>query len=258
MKENIMNKVTVPKAAFGKLLLNEARLAIRTPTGLAAGLGLPILLLVIFGSIPKLTDSTKALGGVSYFAASFPILIGISILTLSFINLPSRLASYREQGILRRLSTTPIPPSWLLTAQVVINLCIAFIGIVILTVVGIRKFNLQPPQDIWYFILFIVVTITAFFSIGLCIASFAKNGNVANVIGGTLFYPMLLFSGIWIPRAIMPTILKTMSDWSPMGASVGGIQNAMQGNPFSFQYLLTLAIYTVIFGFIAVKFFKWE
>lgn len=253
-----MNKTGIPKAAFGKLLLNEVRLALRTPLGLLAGLGLPILLLVIFGSIPAFSTSSKDLGGLSYFSLSFPILICFSILAIGFNILPVRLATYRQQGILRRLSITPIPPAWLLAAQVIINVCIIIIGIIMLTVVGMMAFHLGAPKDIGYFLLFVTITITAFFSIGLCIASMVKSANSANIISGLLFYPMLLFSGIWIPREIMPPALRLMSDWSPMGAAVGGIQNAMQGSSFSFQYLLILVGYTVIFGYLAVRLFKWE
>jgi hypothetical protein len=41
-----------PRAAFRQLLRTEFLLALRQPTGLILGLGLPVLLLVIFGSIP--------------------------------------------------------------------------------------------------------------------------------------------------------------------------------------------------------------
>ena len=40
---------TTPRAAFGKIVLNESRLALRVPIGLVMGLGLPPVLLMIFG-----------------------------------------------------------------------------------------------------------------------------------------------------------------------------------------------------------------
>ena len=114
-----------PRAAFGKLLRNEGRLAWRIPIGLGMGLGLPLLLLVVFGSIPATRQANSDLGGVSYFALTFPILIALTVLMLSINVLPRSLIKYRELGILRRLSVTPVPPSWLLAAQVAINLAIA-------------------------------------------------------------------------------------------------------------------------------------
>jgi hypothetical protein len=42
----------IPRTAFGKLIRSEARLAWRQPVGLAFGVGLPLVLLVVFASIP--------------------------------------------------------------------------------------------------------------------------------------------------------------------------------------------------------------
>ncbi len=46
-------RVKTPRAAFGKLLLNESRLAWRIPIGLGMGLGIPLLLLVVFAILPE-------------------------------------------------------------------------------------------------------------------------------------------------------------------------------------------------------------
>jgi ABC-2 type transport system permease protein len=250
--------VKTPRVAFKKLLLNETRLAFRPPLALIAGLGLPILLLVLFGSIPAITKVSKSLGGLSYFTSSFPILIGITVLMLGGIFLPRVLVTYREQGILRRLSTTPVPPAWLLAAQVILNLCLAIIGIVILTIVGIAAFSLGVPKDLFGYLQVCLLTITSLFAIGLCIASVAKNNGVANVMGGLFFYLMIFFGGLWIPLQVMPRILRDISVWTPLGAAVSGIQNAMQGYFPSTQSLICLVGYTLVFGYLAVRYFRWE
>lgn len=113
-----------PRAAFRKLVACEARLAWRQPTGLIFGLGLPLLLLVIYCSIPALNKPAKEFGGLSYFNTQIPVLIALVIAVLAFVSLPAPLATYRNQGILRRLSTTPVPPSWVLAAQLLVNLCL--------------------------------------------------------------------------------------------------------------------------------------
>ena len=56
-----------PRRAYRMLVHTELRLAWRYPIGLAFGVGLPMLLLVIFGSIPSLTRPKKEFGGVSFF-----------------------------------------------------------------------------------------------------------------------------------------------------------------------------------------------
>jgi ABC-2 type transport system permease protein len=251
-------QANTPKAAFIKLLLNETRLAWRLPTGLLVGLGMPILLLVIFGSIPALNQHSAGLAGLSYFEISFPILLSVTVLSLSFVVLPARLVQYREQGILRRLSTTPVPPSWLLGAQVVVSLCMALVGMVILFAIGMIVFGLSAPKEVGAAILGIFLTITAFFAIGLCIAAIARSSAAAQAFGGLLFYPMLFFSGIWLPRESMPIILRNISGWTPAGASVGAIQNAMQGTAIEPHLLIALFAYSLACGYVAVRYFRWE
>jgi ABC-2 type transport system permease protein len=247
-----------PRAAFNKLLLNEFRLSKRVPISPMLGLGLPILLLIIFGSIPATSQASKALGGQSYFALSFPILLSLTVMSLSIVALPRALVSYRETGILRRLSTTPAPPSWLLAAQVVVNLIIAVVGLVILTVVGAVAFHLNAPKDWFGFLIAIILTIASMFTIGLCIAATSPNNGVSQAIGGILFYVLLFFGGIWIPRPIMPHLLLLISNWIPFGAAVGAMQSAIQGTFPTTQSLLCLAGCTLVFGYLAVRYFKWE
>jgi len=56
--------------------------------------------------------------GLAYLASYFPILISFALAGLCLVSLPIHLARDREQGILRRMSTTPVPPAWLLAAEV--------------------------------------------------------------------------------------------------------------------------------------------
>jgi ABC-2 type transport system permease protein len=250
--------IKTPRAAFGKLLLNESRLALRVPVGLGIGLGLPMLLLVVLGFIPGTRTPSSDLGGLSYFALLYPILIAVTILSQSITVMPRNLIKYRETGILRRLSVTPVPPSWLLAAQIVINLVIAVIGIILLTAVGAAAFGLALPKDLPGFLLAVLLTISSLFAVGLCIAAIVNSDAVAQGIGGFLFFALLFFGGLWIPRPLMPPFLLDISNWMPIGASVDAIQSGMQGSFPSLQSILVLAAYTLVFGYLAVRYFKWE
>jgi ABC-2 type transport system permease protein len=251
-------RIKTPRAAFGKILLNESRLAWRIPIGLGTGLGLPLGLLIVFGSIPVLRQASSDLGGFSYFALSFPILIAMTALALSVSVMPRTLIKYRETGILRRLSVTPVPPSWLLAAQVVINLAIIIAGFIMLTVAGVVAFGLALPKNFLGFLFADFITTTAFFAIGLCITAVVRNEGVAQAIGSFLFIALMFFGGIWLPRPLMPAVFLNIGNWTPVGASVAAIQNATQGLFPSPQSILVLAAYTLVFGYLAVRYFKWE
>ena len=69
---------------------------------------------------------------------------------------------------------------------------------------------------------------------------------------------LMFFGGIWLPRPLMPAILLNIGNWMPLGSSVTAIQNSMQGTLPSLQSILILIAYTVVFGYLAVRYFKWE
>ncbi len=249
---------TAPRAAFGKIVLNEARLAWRLPAGLIGGIALPLVLLIIFGEIPAFHQTQASLGGLTAFDVYVPILISFVIAILGLNSLPLPLVSYRDQGILRRLSTTPVPPSWVLAAQLVVQFCIVMTSLLILVVVSMTVFGLEAPKNPGGLVLSIVLSIAALFAIGLCIAAAARSGTAARAIGAVALYPMLFFAGLWFPRELMPVILQDISNFTPLGASVEAMQDSMQGQFPPAEPLLVLAGYALVFAFIARRYFRWE
>ena len=63
-------------------------------------------------------------------------MIALSVALLALIGLPGPLTSYRELGVLRRMSTTPVPPSWVLGAQVVVNLALFSVAVLVVVLGG--------------------------------------------------------------------------------------------------------------------------
>jgi ABC-2 type transport system ATP-binding protein len=174
-----------PRRAFAKLTQAEARLAWRQRTGLLVGLVAPALLLAVFGSLLRKPSST--LGGLSFAQDYFLVLIVFVLAGLSFFSLPISLATYREQGILRRLSATPIPPAWVLAAQLAVNACIALAGLAVLFLARMTGFGVTAPRNLGGFALAAVLAGLAALAIGLLIAGTARTAAAAAAAGGLAY-----------------------------------------------------------------------
>jgi ABC-2 type transport system permease protein len=249
---------TARRAAFAKIVLNEARLAWRRPVGLIGGLGIPVLLLVIFGELPAFQQPAASLGGLTAFDVYVPILAVFGLAMLALLGLPIPLVTYRELGVLRRLSTTPVPPSWLLAAQGVVQLCVALAGLAVIVVAGVAAFGMPAPKSPGGLALSVVLSVIGLFPIGLVIAAVARTANGASAIGRLAFFPLMFFAGLWLPRGMMPGVLLDASNYTPVGAAVEAIQDSMlQGFPPTAP-LLVLTAYALVFGFLARRFFRWE
>lgn len=247
-----------PRAAFGKLVACEAKLAWREPIGLVYGLALPVVLLVVFGAIPSARTHQASLGGLTVIAIYVPILIAFCMGMLAFFSLPRALVTYRQLGILRRLSTTPLPPSWVLAAQLVVNFVLALWALVILIVVGAAAFGVTAPKSPLGFVLAFLLTVAALFAMGLWVAAVAGSVTTANAIGAALFFPLIFFAGLWYPQEYMPAALRHVGQVTPLGASVQALQSASQGHFPPTEPLLVLAAYGVVFALLAVRSFRWE
>jgi ABC-2 type transport system permease protein len=258
MSVTVLARPRAPRAAFGQIVRNEARLAWRQPSGIIVSIGISLGLLVIFGEIPVFRKTSASLGGLTAFDIYIPILIAFAIGIIAFTYLPGPLVSYREQGILRRLSTTPAPASWVLGAQLVVQTCLMLISILLLLIVSIVFFGTSVPKNIGGLILAVILAIAALFAIGLTIAAVARTSAAARGIMAAVLYPLLFFSGLYYPVQLLPGALQAISHFSPLGAAVQAMQAAMNvGFPPAAPFLV-LAAYALVFGYLAKRFFRWE
>jgi len=246
------------RTAFGQIVRNEARLVRRQPTNMIGSIGLPVVLMIIFGEVPTLNRPASELGGLTGFDTYVPVIMVLGLTMLALLGLPGPLVSYRELGILRRLSTTPVPPSWLLAAQVVVQLGVALAGLMIVNVVSVAAFGAPVPKSPAGLALSCLLAIGGLFALGLLIAALAPTANSVNAIGRLAFIPLMFFAGLWLPRALMPAALLQISNYTPLGAAVQAIQGSMQTGFPPAAPLLVLAAYTLVFAFLARRFFRWE
>jgi hypothetical protein len=57
---------TAPRAAaFGQIVRNEARLVRRQPFNMVGSIGVPVVLMIIFGELPSFRQPSAALGGLT-------------------------------------------------------------------------------------------------------------------------------------------------------------------------------------------------
>jgi ABC-2 type transport system permease protein len=250
-------KVHKSSKPFWELMKVEGKLAIREPAGIIFGLGLPVFLLIIFGSIPAFRNTVPGTA-LSAFEVYIPILMVTVLIFIGLFGLPIPIVRDREIGWLRRISTTPVSPTKLLAAQVAINIIIAGISFAILTVGSVFFFGVNGSFEIPGFVLSIVLVTIALFSLGVLIAAIAPSQGVSTAMRQGLLYPLLFFAGIYVPVQFLPGYLQTISDFTPVGAAVQALDSSMQGTFPSIVPLLVMAAYAVFFSFIAIRYFRWE
>lgn len=237
----------------------EAKLFLRDPIALFFGLVFPGLLLLLLGLFfPGFDEPSADLGGDRYIEVYAPIVLALGLATLGLVTLPPILGTYRQFGILRRLRTTPVHPARLLWAQLAVHVAVAVVAAVIAILVAKLAFDVPFPQSPLWFVVSFLLAAASTFSIGLLVGAFARTTVSAQAIGMAIYFPMLFFAGVWIPRSIMSDGLRTVSDYTPLGASVQALADSWFGITPSITNLAVMAAYAVVVGLIAVRAFRWE
>jgi ABC-2 type transport system permease protein len=243
---------------FSELLKVEGRLALREPVGLGMGIGFPIGLLILFGFISSSQPGNVANTGLSVLDLYIPTIMVIGFISLGMSALPVTLVKYRELGWLRRISTTPASPLILFAAQLTLNLILALAMILIVIFGGEIIFRLPLNVGIPFFVLSIVLSIAELFSLGLVVAAIAPSQTVASALTGVLFFVLLFLSGLWVQPVQVGGLLQTVMYYSPSGAAARALLYSVFNAAPPLTTIVTLVVYTVIFAFIAIRYFRWE
>ena len=246
----------VSNGSFSELLKVEWKLSIREPIGLAMGVIFPILLLILFGFIGKAVGGYYS--GYSLFDLYVPTIIIIGFISIAMYSVPLTIVRDREIGWLRRISTTPLSPSKLLASHLVINLAYALVTIVIILTGSVLAFGAPLNIGVFYFAVSVILSLSVAFSLGFVVAAFAPTQRLAGVFTAALYYPLLFLAGLWIQPETVGDPLRSIMWYSPVGAGVRSMLYSLFNSTPPFTELLAMVVYSAIFWFLAIRYFRWE
>ncbi len=239
-----------------RMTIVEGKLFVREPAAWLAAVLLPTIVLVAIGLLFAPQTPDPDLGGHRFIDLFAPSLVVLSLATLGVNTLPTRLARYRERGVLRRLSTTPASPASLLIAQLVINSVVALAGLVLLVAIGYLAFGIPVPKDPVGFAVAFSLGMSSLLALGLLIAAVAPTSSTATAIALPLFAAVMFLGGVYLPRWLLPEVIVRIGDFTPPG--VQSLLDAWSGTPLQPLPLVGMGAITVIAGWVAARSFRWE
>lgn len=241
------------------LITIETKLFLREPVGAFFGIAFPAVLVLVLGSaIPAFAEPSADLGGRRLIDVYLPVVLALAIATVTMITLLNTLAVYRERGVLRRLSTTPVSPTALLTAQLVVN-TLALIAGSVAAFVGARlRFGIPFPAAPLAFVVAFVLGAAAMGAVALLIAAVTPTARASSGIGSLVYFPMMFFAGVWTPGPAMPEVARRIADFTPLGAASQAMQDAWNGAWPQPLHLVVMLAYILGLGALAARLFRWS
>lgn len=234
----------------------ESRLFRRDWAAMFFVFALPLGLLTVFSLISG-GDSSDAENNIpASFLPTMSIGIGVGVLGLGTLGMA--LATYRERGVLRRLSTTPVRPELVLVAQLLVHLVAAIAVIGLVVGVGAVAFGATLPSGGVPFALAALLYCLATFSVGLLLAALLPTGKAVTVAGNVLLFPLMFFAGVWTPGDLMPESIRFLRDTTPLGAGMSALQDAWAGGWPDGTHVLSMLAVTAVCLAVAARYFRWE
>jgi ABC-2 type transport system permease protein len=233
----------------------ETRLFLREPVIWLLAILLPVTVLLVVGSLVPATPD-PLLGGLRFIDVYMPTLVVLTLAVLGVNTMPSRFAAYREKGVLRRLSTTPMHPSRLLAAHLVINVAVALISLTLLVLIGHMVLAVPLPRDPVGFVASFLLGMTSLFALGMIVAAVAPTAGTAAAMIIPVFAVVMFLGGVYFPRQYLPGFLQDLGAFAPPG--VQGLQDAWLGMPVAPLPLGVLLAVTLVASALAARLFRWE
>lgn len=242
---------------FIKLSLTELKLFTRDPEALFFNFIFPTFFLFVIMEIfiPANVPKEVVINQVA------PPLMVFIIAQTALFGIPPTIVSYRHIKFFKRLHGSPITPLTTLGSIALANFIVTILGIVLLTAVAILHYDAVFDGNLISFITGFVLVFLSLASIFMFVSAVARSQRAASAIGMIMFFPMMFFSGVFMPLDMLPDWVRHyISPYIPVTYAVELMQELWIGT-LLFDLTREVFILLGILGIgllIAAYTFKWE
>lgn len=188
-----------------------------------------------------------------------PGIVALTTMTTTIFWTVDIQSRYKENGIFKKLMTTPLSRMEWLATQILWQLIVVFISIAVIIVVGVLVYSVHVTLTP-IAIAIIVLSSAMFSSMGMILARFIKEPETAGTAANAITFPMMFLSGSFFPLEMMPDYLRSIASVLPLTYVNEGLRDAMvYGNlAGSVNNLIVVAILAVFFFVVGVLVSRWK
>jgi ABC-2 type transport system permease protein len=242
---------------FMKLTLTELRLFRREPIALFFTFIFPVFFLFLTMEVFVPADAPKEIV-INDIAPALMLLI---IASSAIYGVPQTIVSYRQIKFLKRLKGSPVTPLTILVSFALANFISTLLGIALLAAMAVLIYDAVLVGSLISFLAGFVLVFVSLAAIFLFIPAVAKSERAAIAISQIIFFPVMFFSGAFVPLDMLPDFIRSyITPFLPVTYGVLLLQRLWLGTPLAdlsrevFVLLGILCLGLVI----AARTFRWE
>jgi len=244
----------------------------RTPIAAFFTIAFPLMFLVVFTAI----FGNDPIGDLDLTTAQFyaPGLAVFAAASATYTNLSVSTSIARDDGILKRMRGTPLPPRLYMTGRVGSAIWIALLAVTIMMTVGVVVYGVEviwekmPAAGVSF-----VAGVACFAALGLMLAAFVPNGESAPAVANATLLPLAFVSDIFlVPSTDAPAWIEFIGNVFPLkhfSIAFGDAFNPfLEGNGFQWSagegeyaignHVTWMLLWGVGATVLAIRYFTWE
>ncbi len=197
---------------------------------------------------PPVIELEYVSAGAASEAPSTPLALlffpGIIAMALFFAAQGSSEDIWRErnQGILRRLSSTPHSAATFLMAKCAANAVVLAVISTFILAIGMLYHGI-PLTRLPLTIVWSTLTGVLLLAMMLALQLSATSQRAGSILTNSILFPMLMLGGSFIPMDVMPAWMATLGRYTPNGWAVGMLTDLLLGRAEMARFLLAVGIF---------------
>jgi len=235
----------------------ETKIFVREPLGVVGTVGFPILLFVVLQRLGA--GASRRAQVPPLLSTDLPVFAAVMMALSASISLVAIVAIYREGGILKRLRATPLRPTTILLAHVLVKLGFTALTLGLLVLIGARALPLGNVP--WLsFTAALLYTTLCLLAVGFVVASIVPTARFAQPLATLVVYVMFGLSGLLVPLQALPPAARAVSRVLPLTYAVSLLRGVWRGEGWVAHGtdVAMLAVMFVALTAIASRVFRWE
>jgi len=216
----------------------------------------PLLLFLLLGSV-----YSGRIYGVPAAQALLAGLIGYGCANTAFAGLAIQLVLRRENGILKRLRSTPLPPATYIASLLVSTLVVFALQTIALFLLGAALYGTPFPSKVASLAATIVIGSAAFAALGASTAAVIRSSEGSSAVVNFILLPMAFLSGAFGPTLHYPPVLRAIGDVLPLKYYIELVNavylhnEALWSRPWALAVLCAWGVGGLVFALLR---FRWE
>ncbi|WP_432061231.1 ABC transporter permease [Streptomyces sp. S1] len=246
-------------SAYSALTAAGYRAQVRDKTTVFFTFAFPLLFLVVFGLVFRGRAVEES--GFSYLSYTASGVLSWGVANAAVFGIAFTLMQWRSDDILRMIRMSPAPLSSVIGSRYVLALGVGLVqSVLFVGVAMLPGFGLVPASRWPLLIPVLILGITTFLLLGVIIGSVADTPESVAGIANFLILPMAFLSGSFFPLDSMPEWLQNVSRVLPLRYLNDAVSAALTGRGDLSDIgvgCAGLVVFGVLFGAVAVRFFRW-